>query len=185
MDFSELLAKRRSIREYEEREVPVDIVNEIIRESCLAPSAMNGQPWRFIVINNRDLMKRLSDESKGNLLALMQKFPGAPGLYGELLSNKAYNVFYNAPCLVFIVGPKNHRSLKVDCALAAGYFMFAATARGLGTCWIGLGLWIKDPELRQEIGLPDDYAIVAPIILGYPKDISSMPSREPKILKVV
>lgn len=164
----------------------MDIVNEIIRESCLAPSATNGQPWRFIVITNRDLMRRLSDESKGNILTFMEKSPSSlTSMYGELLRNKAYNVFYNAPCLVIIVGPKNHRSLKVDCALAASYFMFAATARGLGTCWIGLGQFIQNSELRQEIGLPEGYTIIAPIILGYPSSVPPQPSRDPRILKTL
>ncbi len=185
MEFSELLAKRRSIRDYQEKEVPLNLVKEIIQESCLAPSATNGQPWRFIIINDRELMQRLSNESKQNFLALMDKFPGAASLmYGEFLRNEAYNVYYNAPCLVLIVGRKKHRSLRVDCALAAGYFMFAATARGLGTCWIGLGQMIQSPELRQEIGLPDDHAIVAPIILGYPKSVPSQPSRNSRILKI-
>jgi nitroreductase len=131
-------------------------------------------------------MKRLSDESKRNLLALMEKSSSPlTSVYGAFLRNEDYNVYYNAPCLVFIVGRKNHRSLRVDCALAAGYFMFAATARGLGTCWIGLGLSIQDPELRQEIGLPDDYTIVAPIILGYPKGVPAQPSRNPRILKII
>ena len=46
-DFSELLNKRRSIRDYEERAVSLDLIKEIIRDSCLAPSSGDGQPWRF------------------------------------------------------------------------------------------------------------------------------------------
>lgn len=69
-DFFELLKKRRSIRDFEEKDVSLEIINEIIKESCLAPSAANGQPWRFIIVNNKDLIKKLSDESKKNLLRL-------------------------------------------------------------------------------------------------------------------
>lgn len=47
-DFSDFLKKRRAIRDYEDKDVPLDILKEILRESCLAPSALNGQPWRFI-----------------------------------------------------------------------------------------------------------------------------------------
>jgi nitroreductase len=66
-DFFELLQIRRSIRQFEDKVVPIETIREIIDESCLAPSAANKQPWRFIVVNNKDLIKRLSDESKKNI----------------------------------------------------------------------------------------------------------------------
>jgi len=102
------------------------------------------------------------------------------------LRNPGFNVFYNAPCLVFIVGPKQVRTLYVDCTLAACYFMFSAAARGLGTCWIGLGTSIEDSALLELIGMPEDCNIVAPMIIGYPKAIPNQPERiEPQILKIV
>jgi nitroreductase len=64
--------------------------------------------------------------------------------------------------------------------------MLAAAARGLGTCWIGLGTNVRNPEIRREIGIPEDCRIVAPIIIGYPKSIPEPSERnKPKILKVV
>ena len=187
VDFFDLLKKRRSIREFEEKEVPLETIREIISESCLAPSSGNGQPWRFLIVNNRDLIKRLSDNSKENLLSLIEKNPESPGKkYEEALRNPGFNIFYNAPCLVYIAGQKTVRSLQVDCALAACYFMFSSAARGLGTCWIGLGTNVADPELLDRIGMPEDFRIVAPIIVGYPKTIPDAPERqEPRILKIV
>ena len=91
--------------------------------------------------------------------------------YKVMLLNPHFNVFYNAPCLVFIVGPKKLRSIEGDCALAASYFMFSACTRGLSTCWIGLVRYINDSELLDLIGLPETDRIVAPVIIGYPKDI--------------
>jgi nitroreductase len=74
----------------------------------------------------------------------------------------------------------------VDCTLAASYLMFSAADRGLGTCWINLGSVIKDQSLLNEIGLLDDYAIVATIILGYPVKIPAKTQRDkPKILKIM
>jgi nitroreductase len=61
MDFSQLLEKRRSIRRFLDKDVSLELVMEIIQDACMAPSAVNGQPWEFIVIRNRALIKRLSD----------------------------------------------------------------------------------------------------------------------------
>jgi len=64
--------------------------------------------------------------------------------------------------------------------------MFAAAARGLGTCWVALGANIRAPQLRGELGIPDTYRIIAPIILGYPKAIPAPSERHaPDILRVV
>jgi len=186
-DFFKLLEKRRAIREFQEKEVSIELVMEIIRDSCLAPSSGNGQPWRFIIVNNKDWIKRLSDESKENIVKYVEKNPDSPiKKYEAVLRNENFNVFYNAPCLVFIVGPKNILSLQVDCALAVCYFMFSATARGLGTCWVDLGSNIRNPEILKEIGMPEDYRIVAPVILGYPNSFPKPPDRmDPQILKVI
>ena len=186
-EFIELLRTRRSTRDFENKAVPLDLVKEIIDESCLAPSAQNGQPWQFIIINNREWIRRLSDESKQNLLSFIEDNPDAPiKKYEAALRDRDFNVFYNAPCLVYVVGSKKIRTLQVDCALAACYFMFSAVERGLGTCWVGLGQNIKDPEICEHIGLPEDCRIVAPIIVGYPKQIPEPPERTaPQILRIV
>lgn len=186
-DFFELLKTRRSIREFQEKEVPLALVQEIIGDSCMAPSSGNGQPWKFIIVNNKGWIRKLSDESKGNLISLIQKDPKSPlKKYEDRLRNKDYNVFYNAPCLVYIVGPQEIRSLQVDCALAACYFMFSAAARGLGTCWVHQGSEIRNPEILKAIGLPESCRIVAPIIVGYPKVAPGSPVRnQPEIVKVI
>jgi nitroreductase len=186
-DFQTLLKKRRAIRDFLDRPVPLETIQDIIRDSCLAPSAGNGQPWRFVVVNRKDMIKRLSDESKKNFIANLERNPNSPiKKYEAVLKNEAFNVFYNAPCLVYVVGPKSIVSLQVDCALAVAYFMLSAASRGLGTCWVDLGAFIRDPELLKELGIPEDCRIVAPVILGYPSAIPDPPQRkDPGILKVI
>ena len=132
-------------------------------------------------------MKRLSDESKGNLLADGINNPAllSPD-YEAILRDGNFNVFYNAPCLILFIGSKDLRLLDVDVGLTVAYFMFSATTRGLGTCWIGLGAQIRDNRILKEIGMPDDCRIVAPIILGYPVSIPPASERHaPEIVKVV
>ncbi|MGC9323361.1 MAG: nitroreductase family protein [Desulfomonilia bacterium] len=186
-NFRELAQLRRSIRDFEDKTISDSILQEIITESCLAPNAQNSQPWRFIIIHDKALIQRLSDESKKNILQRINT-DSAPNLnkYREILKDRNFNVFYNAPCLIYIAGPKDVRSLQVDCALWACYFMLSAASRGLGTCWVDLGSDIQSQELLAEIGLPEGHRIVAPLIVGYPKTIPDPPKRDaPKVLKIV
>ncbi|MBW2053691.1 MAG: nitroreductase family protein [Deltaproteobacteria bacterium] len=187
MDLAELFEKRRTIRDYEDKEVPMDLLMVIINESIKAPSGGNRQPWRFIIINNRDWIKRCSDASKRGILNAIERNPGHyMQRYETALKNEKFNVFYNAPCLVYICGPKQEATLVEDCSLFACYFMLSATARDLGTCWVALGGGVRDPEILNEIGLPEGHVIVAPIIIGYPKRIPKLPERKkPQVLKVI
>ena len=97
MTFVELLENRRSIRRYQERPVSVNVVQDLIQESTLAPSAGNEQPWTFVVVNDREWIKKLSDESKKNILSRIAANPGDYAKkYERMLSNESFNVFYNA-----------------------------------------------------------------------------------------
>jgi nitroreductase len=187
MDFRELLNVRRSIRDFEAKDVPLPLIKEIIADGCEAPSGSNRQPWTFIVITNKDIMKRCSDESKKNLLLEIDFNPtSALAGYKPTLQDPQFDVFYNAPCLIYIAGSRDVHTATVDCTLAASYLMLSAADRGLGTCWVNLGSVIKDQALLREIGLPDEYAIVATIILGYPVKIpGKTPRDKPKILKIM
>ena len=187
MNYSELLRNRRAIREYEDKSVPPETVEAILKESCLAPSSGNRQEWRVIIVNNRELIKRISDESKRNKLKQIEENPAIyMSKYKEELMNEQFNVFYNAPTLILILSPKDNPTLWVDGALFASYIMFSAVERGLGTCWIGLGNDIQDPRLKTELGITEDLQLIAPVILGYPKEIPPIPGRkDPRILKIL
>jgi nitroreductase len=187
MTFTELLQNRRSIRDFQLKTVPLDIIKDIIADSRLAPSASNGQPCQFIIVTNKDLMKKISDECKKNLLDDFSRSNTALSKsYEAILQDDKFNIFYNAPCVIYIFGSQNIHSLDVDCALAASYVMFAAAQRGLGTCWVGFGAHIRKPELKKEIGLPENSQIIAPLIIGYPKAIPApLPRKEPQIINII
>ena len=186
-EFSQLLIDRRSVRNYTDEKLDVELVRELIKDATMAPNSGNRQPWRFSIINDRDLIRRISDESKQNILAAISEDPDSPSKrYEGALKNPDFNVFYNAPCLVLIFGDAALRSIYVDCALAASYFMLAAADRGLGTCWVALGAEIRDPELLEIVGLSEADALVAPIIVGWPAAIPKAPARkDPEIVKIV
>jgi len=187
MDFETILKNRRSIRDFQNKDVPLPILSEIIQDTCLAPTSGNGQPCRFIIVQNRDYIKKLSDDSKKSLLDDLARNPNLPlKQYEAALRDERFNVFYNSHCLVLFLGPKDAPSLDVDCGLTAAYFMFSATSRGLGTCWIGLGAHIRDKGIMDEIGVPSDCRIVAPIVVGYPTSIPPASERHsPNIIKII
>lgn len=187
LTYSELLTKRRAIRHFSEKGVPASLIREIIEECCMAPSAGNRQPWQFVVVTSPEMIRRISDESKANLLADLEANPESSlKQYEPVLKMPDFNVFYNAPGLVLIVGDASVRSIEVDCALAACYLMFSAVQRGLGTCWVDLGGNIKSAELLIELGLSPAHRIVAPIIVGYPTLVPEIPPRKaPEILKMI
>ncbi len=187
MTFNELLKYRRSIRSYKDNPVSVEVIQEIIKESTLAPSAGNEQPWKFIIVNNKGLLQRISDECKQNILNRIQNNPDDYACkYSDMLQNKSFNIFYNAQTLIIILGESNIKNLQLDCTLAASYLMMSAASKGLGTCWINFAKEITNPDLLLEIGIPRNHTIVAPIIIGYPAVEPSIPKRKKaQILKIV
>jgi len=187
MNLSELYRNRRSIRNYQDKPVSMDVIQSLISDSILAPNAGNEQPWKFVVVRNRDMIDRISAECKKNFLERIAANPGDPAQkYVKMLQKEAFHIFYHAPSVVFIMGDPSLKNLVTDCSLAACYFMFSATSKGLGTCWVNFGREINNPELRNELGIPENLKIVAPLALGYPNKIPAIPSRKaPQILKVI
>jgi nitroreductase len=187
MEFSELLLKRRSVRKYIDKPVTVGVLKEVISESTLAPSAGNEQPWKYIIVNNKALLQKISDECKQNILARIKNNPNDyASKYATMLKNGSFNIFYDAQTLILVLGESNVKNLQLDCTLAASYLMMSATSKGLGTCWINFAKEITDPNLLSEIGIPDNHTIIAPIIIGYPAIEPSIPKRkETQILNII
>ncbi len=185
--FDDLLKNRRSIRHFKETPVPTDTITSIIQDSTMAPSSGNEQSWQFIIVKDRSIMKDISQDCKNSILSRISRNPDDYAKkYETLLSKNEYNIFYNAPSLVFIMGTKRIKNSEINCCLAASYFMFSAIKHGLGTCWISFGKFICDDTIKQKLGITHDHFIVAPIILGYPEKIPPMPPRKPAdIIKII
>lgn len=103
MTFEELILKRRSIRNYQDIPVPKETIMSIIQDYAYAPSSGNEQPWRFVIVTNRRLMKTILDESKVNRLYRIACDPNDyANKYENILGQKDFNIFYNAPCVVYL-----------------------------------------------------------------------------------
>lgn len=179
MEFTQLMQARRAVRDYLDQPVPTEEVRSLLEEAVMAPSAGNRQPWGFIVVNDKSLMKQISEECKAAILKDIEaKEKSVMRVYEPIIRKPEFNIFYNAPCLVYITGPARSATAESDCALAAAYLMLAAANRGLGTCWVAMGGWLGKPRL-ESLGLPEGGRIIAPIVIGHPAAIPGMPARKP------
>ena len=97
------------------------------------------------------------------------------------LSNPNYNIFYNAPLLVFISGVKSPYAVY-DCSMAAQNMMLAAYTLGIGSCWIGMAaVAANSPKVKRNLACPEDHEVYAAIIFGYPKGgFPKAPEKHPR-----
>ena len=176
----EAIYKRRSVRAYETKLVPRDVLTEVINAANEAPSAMNSQPWRFVVVEDPSAKKKLLNAALPKAKAITETIKDIdPERYEAIRKRYAElpdPVYYAAPAIVFVVG--NGTYAGHSCPMACENMMLAAHSLGLGSCWVGFGSMVTDdPEVRSLLALKKGEAIFGPILLGYPK---SHPPRPPK-----
>lgn len=185
-DIIETIKTRRSVRNFKDDAVPDEEIKFLIDCARYAPSGMNMQPWSFLVIRNKEVIQKLSENGKKALIPLAGQLVDdpkkAPGFI-SFLKTKGTNLFHNAPLLVIILGNKKSVTADWDCAMAAQNMMLAAHSRGIGSCWIGLAIpALTDENILKELGAPPGYKAVAPLIFGYPRGETVMPERtEPEV----
>lgn len=183
MELLHAIYRRRAIRQYTDVPVHPAMLNELFKAAVQAPSAINQQPWAFAVVQGRDRLNRYSNRAKEHLLAIL---PQLLKLHqrADTLSSEAYNVFHHAGTLVAICAKPAAHHPADDCLLAAQNFMLAAHGMGLGTCPIGfVRPWLNLPEIKQELGIPGNYSVVMPLVVGWPALIPpATPRTEPEIV---
>ncbi|MCD4736328.1 MAG: nitroreductase family protein [Bacteroidales bacterium] len=150
MEFLELARKRYSVRKYKPERVPEEDLNYILEAGRIAPSAVNYQPWRFIVVSEKENREKIND------------------LY-------ARSWFRSAPVVIIILADhslswkrsdgKDHAD--IDAAITTDHMTLAAAEKGLGTCWI----CNFDKEATMKMfNLPANLEPVVILPLGYPDD---------------
>lgn len=149
METLEAIHTRRSIRKYTDRPVPRELVTELLRAAMSAPSAVNAQPWIFIVIDDRKLL----DE--------VPTFSPYAGMCRE------------APLAILVCGDTTLEKVPgywvQDCSAATQNLLLAAHDAGLGAVWTGI-YPMKDrvEGFRRAFGLPEHVIPLAFVPLGYP-----------------
>ncbi|MDD5617284.1 MAG: nitroreductase [Candidatus Methanoperedens sp.] len=175
---------RRSVREYLDTPLSEETIKKIIDAGRYAPTGLNLQPWRFIVVQNKEMLNKLSEYARPILAKNLEGRKDAGAInFLKRLQDKNFNLFYNAPVLILVIGSKNNSLTDYDCSMCAGNMMLAAHSLGIGSCWIGGAAVIQQSEeLMAELKIPRNYKIVAPLIFGYPGTMPPTPEkREPVI----
>ena len=182
MELMDAIYHRRAIRDYTPAAVDTATIRMLIEAATQAPSAMNLQPWSFVVVTSRDRLSRISEEAKAYLLKRLPDFP-VLSRYRDRFADRSFNIFYNAPALVVVCATAADTQAAEDCALAAQNLMLAAHGHGLGTCCIGFARpWLNTPAAKAALGIPLTHAPIVPIIVGWPKEtVSGHPRRPPDI----
>ena len=152
MDFYELIWNRESIRNYDpERPLDQDTLYRILEAGRLAPSAVNFQPWRFLVVSSDEMLAKI------RLCYGRDWFSGAP--------NVLVVVGYSEQA--WVREKDGYNSLETDLTIALDHMILAAEYEGVGTCWVGA----YDPDLlREALSLKENEIVYSITPLGYPKE---------------
>ncbi|MBI3754403.1 MAG: nitroreductase family protein [Deltaproteobacteria bacterium] len=147
--FYELYERRKSVREFANREIEKDTLERLLETLRRAQSAANRQPWHFIIIEKQDVKKLYEVFTK-------EGFKTAPLIIAACAEPQG--------AWVRKADGKNYA--WVDATIAITEMIGAATAEGLGTCWIAA---IEPAKVREILGIPGHIEVVALIAVGYPK----------------
>jgi len=159
MDFYEVIQGRRSVRKYKTDPVDDDKLQRILNAARLAPSAANRQPISFIVVRDDKIKRKLKDAYS------QEWFYTAPVIICACtLSDKAWK------------RNDGKAYVDVDAAIAMDHLILAATAEGLGTCWIAA---FKPGIVKEVLNIPDDLEPLILTPLGYPEIIPKPTYRKP------
>jgi nitroreductase len=192
--LEKLLLERRSVRNFKAKPVPETLLRRVLEAGRFAPSAGNCQPWKFIVITDKKLIKELNETTRSMLgqahdtylnddkvreLVPIHESIMVPGLWdpriivGEMgsFSKGEKPPFLDAPAIIMLCGDKRAGSgPQINYGICGQNMVLAAASLGLGACWIGwTGLLNGNMEITARLGIQDPWELGPSIVVGYPK----------------
>jgi nitroreductase len=140
MEVFEAVRTALAVRSYQDKPVPPDVVRRIVEAARLTASSMNGQPWHFVVVENRATLRQL----------------------GALVRTGPY--IAQAPLAIVVVMEKSPYAVS-DASRAIQSMILTAWSEGVGSNWTGfMGL----DEVKSPLGIPDEMDVLAIVPFGYP-----------------
>jgi nitroreductase len=175
------IRNRRSIRKFKTDQIDYAELQMIVDSALLAPNAANQQKWHFTVIQDKEMINRLEFKTKENMIKSGHE------IFSQRANKPDYNTFYNAPTIILITAEEKNHFGYFDCGAAAQNIALAAEAQSIGSCVIGSSGFAfageNLEELKKELEIPDGYAHVCTIALGYKEGPS--PEAPPRKKEVV
>jgi nitroreductase len=159
-----------------------ELLQAIAQAAIQAPSGMNRQAWRVIVVKNRDLMQEMESEGMRYLAGREDK-----ASYNRIMECGG-RLFYGAPCMIVVpIDPNQYAPALVDCGILCQNIALAATSLGIANIMCGFaGLafasGLRAEEFSKRLGFPDGYAFGCSVLLGYAN--SSKPPHVPDMEKI-
>jgi nitroreductase len=146
MSSIDFILTRRSIRRYNTKTIPEDILSQIFEAGRNAPSAANRQPIHFIIVNNEETKKELSK-----------------GMFNRHIKDSPAVILGCADVNSALTG----KWAIVDTVIAMQNMVIAAWVLGVGSCWIGD---FREEKVKELMKIPDKWKVVALVTLGYPAE---------------
>ncbi len=146
MSMIDIILSRRSIRKYDKKEIPKDVLYKIIEAGRQAPSASNVQPWHFIVLTDYEIKEKLSH-----------------GRWNTFVKDSAFTVVGCA----YVGDSYGRKWSAIDTTIALENMVIAAWALRVGSCWIGD---FKEEEVKRLLKIPEGWKVVALVTFGYPSE---------------
>ncbi|MCP4755798.1 MAG: hypothetical protein GY866_33455 [Proteobacteria bacterium] len=188
------IMERRSVRNYTDESVPDALIWRVIEAGRFAPSAGNCQPWKFVVVKDRALIKEMEDaivevaanltailsdeEQIKNLLVPMYEASPSPGRYDTrvqggtaAVGRRVLPVFLNAPVVILMACDDRAIGGREQAIGICGQNMnLVANSLGIKSCWVGFSAIIEMlPHLKEKLGLKPPWTVTSSLVLGYPK----------------
>jgi nitroreductase len=176
----DVINTRCSVRRYASDKLDRATVQALLDAAVRAPTAIHAEPWAFIVIQDTQVLRQISDVAKAIFVEEGHHDLDRGGHALDIFQQPEFNIFYDSSTLIVICGKHTGPFVAADCWLAAENLMLAACALGLGTCVIGSAVGgLNTPELKARLGIPEEMTAIAPIIVGVPAGATATSPRKP------
>ena len=158
--FLKLASARRSTRAFQDRPVEREKLELCLEAARLAPSACNAQPWKFVVVDEPSLKKRLTEAVFSGAYAINKHAAAAPALVAV--------VSQRGSALAWVGNQVQGTVFRlVDIGIACEHFVLQAQELGLGTCWLG---WFDAKAAGRLLGVPRGHRVEMILSVGYPAE---------------
>ena len=162
------ILNRRSIREYQSKQISPEHLDSILTCADAGPSGANNRQWRLVIVQNQSYKKMLIEKGMPMYQKWLEKMPPHFKEMRSELDKSPDPIYYGAPTIIFVIG--KGMTTDMDCPIVCQNIMLSARSLGIGSCWVHIGqLVMGDLSVREEFCLTEGEKVYGPIVLGYPK----------------